>query len=72
MDLELAALDPASQLRREREPVDAVLVVLLGVGREGEIGPLGAVEGDVSMTQELVDVAAMAREGGDADARGDR
>ena len=32
VDDQLAALDPAPELGRQREPVDAVLVVLLGVG----------------------------------------
>ena len=32
VDDQLAALDPAAQLCGQREPVDAVLVVLLGVG----------------------------------------
>ncbi len=71
VDDQLAALDPAAELRRQREPVDAVLVILLGVRVEGGVGVLGAVHRDVGVADQLGRGAAVLREAGDADAGAD-
>ena len=68
---ELPSLDAATQLCRERETIDAVLVVLAGVQAARRALGLRAVQGDVCVAQQLVGVAAVLRVARDADAAGD-